>query len=524
MSGRSSGRTPSPSPVAGADAPVRAEADVQPLAVMPAAGPEGPPALPVESRIGPYRLVRVLGHGSAGQVYEVEHEKIGRRAAMKVLSPEHTARPDALRRLLAEAQAVNRINNPHIVEITDIVEGGTVLGPDRRPLPGPPVNAIVMELLEGCSLQHLMTAGQVPPERFLPIMAQACDALAAAHGAGFVHRDLKPDNIFVLEQGDTPDFVKLLDFGIAKPTAEHSTHSTVETSFVGTPAYVSPEQAASRAVDHRADLYAVGVMLYEMAAGRLPFEGDNIGEFLVKHLTVPPPRLPPELLGTKLGRYLNAVVQRCLQKDPVRRFASAGELAGILRTLARGEIPSVAGMDEYLQRSAAGAGRRVLAYGGVWLGLALVTGLALHVSGLWSSRHHTVAEPPEPFPPPATGAPATGGAPAAAAAPRAPVRDVTLVFESEPPGAEARLQGRSGLVGITPFVQSFPRSAQPLVIDVKLAGHRPRQLVVVPDEDHTLSVRLQKLGPVPRGPRPGTPARSRTQSPTKESTIDPFAK
>ena len=141
--------------------------------------------------VGSYRVLRLIGEGAVGRVFEVEHVKIGRRAAMKVLSPEHALRPLAVRRLFAEAQAVNRINHPHIVEITDVVDA------DR---PGG-ASGVVMELLEGQSLaQLLIKEGPVPPERFIPILIQVADALSAAHAAGFVHRDLKPENIFLTER------------------------------------------------------------------------------------------------------------------------------------------------------------------------------------------------------------------------------------------------------------------------------------------------------------------------------------
>ena len=160
--------------------------------------------------VGSYRVLRLIGEGAVGRVFEVEHVKIGRRAAMKVLSPEHALRPLAVRRLFAEAQAVNRINDPHIVEITDVVDA------DR---PGG-ASGVVMELLEGQSLAHLLIKeGPVPPERFIPILIQVADALSAAHAAGFVHRDLKPENIFLTERHGETDYVKLLDFGLAKSLA-----------------------------------------------------------------------------------------------------------------------------------------------------------------------------------------------------------------------------------------------------------------------------------------------------------------
>src|SRR5215831_11291089 len=210
-----------------------------------------PPEPRVGNKIGPYRLVKLLGEGSSGRVFEVEHTKIGRRAAMKTLAVEHAARPGAVKRLFTEALAVNRINNPHIVEVTDLVENGEhhLVQGGRESLSSLKVNALVMELLEGQSLAQAMVGeGPMPPERFLPILAQVSEALAAAHAAGFVHRDLKPDNIFLIERGGRPDFVKLLDFGLTKtlhgalaPAGAPDLHTmvTLDGMFVGTPAYAS---------------------------------------------------------------------------------------------------------------------------------------------------------------------------------------------------------------------------------------------------------------------------------------------
>ena len=283
--------------------------------------------------IGSYRVLRLIGEGAVGHVFEVEHIKIGRRAAMKVLSPEHALRPMALRRLFAEAQAVNRINHPHIVEITDVVDAERPGG----------ASGVVMELLEGQSLAHLLIKeGPSPPERFIPILTQVADALSAAHAAGFVHRDLKPENIFITARDGVRDYVKLLDFGLAKSlVVEESTvlpdsasgalagraHRTIEGTFLGTPAYASPEQAAGKPVDHRTDLYAFGVILYELLCGRLPFEGENLGEYLVKHLTVMPPPVPDVIVQSELGAGLAEVAMRCLKKNPAQRYASATESA-----------------------------------------------------------------------------------------------------------------------------------------------------------------------------------------------------
>src|SRR5215831_2370847 len=224
---------------------------------MPGAGERADPPEAAEPRvghkIGPYRLVKLLGQGTSGRVFEVEHVKIGRRAAMKTLTGDRANNPAALKRLFTEALAVNRISNPHIVEVTDIVEKGEhhLVQNGRESVSSLHVNALVMELLEGQWLQQAMVGeGPMSPERFLPILAQVAEALAAAHAAGFIHRDLKPDNIFLADRGGRPDFVKLLDFGLTKVIGGHPAvggagtpvsiqgQATLDGTFVGTPAYI----------------------------------------------------------------------------------------------------------------------------------------------------------------------------------------------------------------------------------------------------------------------------------------------
>ena len=349
----------------------------------------------VGDRIGAYRLVRLLGAGASGPVFEVMHEKLGRRAAMKTLAAEHAAHPGAIKRLFAEALAVNRINHPHIVEITDLVEAGEhQLAPGGAGTLSSPVNAIVMELLEGESLGQAMTSdGPLDPERFLPVMAQVCQALAAAHEAGFVHRDLKPDNVFLADRGRDEDFVKLLDFGLTKPTRAEPSLSdtplfaTMDGTFVGTPGYVSPEQASGRPVDHRSDIYAVGVTLFELICGHLPFEAASVGELLIHHVSTPPPHLPDDVRATKLGAMLDAIIQRCLEKDPDLRFPSASQLARLFDELARGGDATFTGASSYLGAWAPPPPRppsRDLARAalGLGIGLLLALGVALFAGHL----------------------------------------------------------------------------------------------------------------------------------------------
>lgn len=523
-------------------------------------------------RIGPYRLIRLVGHGSTGQVFEAVHERVGRRAALKILHPEQAERPEAVRRLFYEALAVNRINNPHIVEVTDLVERaeGAASGESPRPY------AIVMELLDGQSLSEVMAReGPLPPERFLPILAQVCEALAAAHAAGFIHRDLKPDNIFLVRRHDGREFVKLLDFGLAKRVkvcvddsiAQQLGLATQDGAFLGTPAYVSPEQAAGRPIDHRTDLYSVGVVLYELISGRLPFSGGSLGDFLLQHLTRAPAPLPPEVECTTLGRTLAAVSLRCMAKEPDGRFSSAAELAELFSTLATGASVELTSMRLRTWPSARRAFSRRAVTVGAGLAAGMVLWLAVHaIRGAWASRRtaedaslvagpsaraagdHAVApgavtrarsaaRTPAEAGPRVASAADTGAAVAssgaaevqrnAAAKPAGAGADidaragwVTVTFRSSPSGAAVRRLADGELIGITPFRQSFAESTQPLDLEVRHAGYRRTTVRVRPARTRVVDVALDRADAPPSN-TPSPPARPRR--PEREATINPFS-
>jgi serine/threonine-protein kinase len=466
------------------------------LAAEPAAG--AGPAPHLGERIGPYQLVRLIGEGTGGRVYEVVHEKLERRAALKLLDAAHAARPSARARFFAEALSINRINHPHIVEVTDIVETDDHAG-------------LVMELLEGLSLGAAMREEPLPPERFLPILAQVCEALAAAHAAGFVHRDLKPENVFLCERHGVADFVKLLDFGLAAPLptrtpsgvrAAESSSSGVRRAFVGTPAYASPEQASGAPVDHTTDLYAVGVMLYELACGRLPFEGWSAGELLIQHLGAPVPRLPAEIVATPLGRALDAIVQGCMAKEPLDRFSSAAELASKLAALGRGERVAIVTPATPLGRPRR---LRTVALAVVGALGALALGSVLIERGLSRATAPTRAS-------------------AAPALQRSAPSFVTLTFESEPAGAEVRLFSTGGatstLLGVTPFRHAFPRSETLVSVELAHVGYAPVRLQVPATAPRTVSATLAPL----RSPRPSSRAHHSRRGGHlgSEKTIDPF--
>jgi len=270
--------------------------------------------------LGSYKLLEVIGRGGMGRVYRAEHVRLGRQVALKLLKPEYAVKRDAVARFFQEAKAVNKIRHRNIVEVTDYVEldDGTTF--------------IIMELLEGASLgKALRVGGPMEVGRLLAILIQTCDALEAAHAVGIVHRDLKPDNIFLIEE-DVGEVAKLLDFGVAKLLAGDDDSSadmgwqTAAGSVVGTPAYMSPEQAGGLDVDGRSDVYSLGAIMYELFCGQPLFRGRSFGDFVVKHMSEPvlPPRDTPG--GAAMAPELEQIILRCLQKKPADRYASAGEL------------------------------------------------------------------------------------------------------------------------------------------------------------------------------------------------------
>jgi serine/threonine protein kinase len=277
---------------------------------------------------GSYRLLEQIGEGGMGRVFTAEHTRLGRQVAVKVLRSEYAGNTEAVRRFFAEARAVNRINHENIIEVSDFVENN-----DGR-------SYYVMELLKGVDLRKLEDReGMLPMPRALGIAIQIASGLSAAHQAGIVHRDLKPDNVFLTERGARKDFVKLLDFGVAKLMNRGDEITTFDTKagvVIGTPDYMSPEQAAGKQIDERADIYSLGVILFEMVAGRRPFHADSFGELLIKHMTVPAPR-PSTIrrVPQPVPRALEELILACLAKEPADRPKDMQEVERRLREAAR---------------------------------------------------------------------------------------------------------------------------------------------------------------------------------------------
>ncbi|MBK7858614.1 MAG: serine/threonine protein kinase [Archangiaceae bacterium] len=272
--------------------------------------------------LGPYELKELLGEGGMGQVWLAEHKKLERKVAIKLLKPELVRVESQVQRFFDEARAVNKVNHPHIVEITDFVEErdmGRVW--------------CVMEYLKGNTLKVLGREQTLSIARSVNIVRQVADALDAAHAVGVVHRDIKPDNIFLVDGKGNPDFVKVLDFGVAKLRAEHSAEGHTDTGeIVGTPAYMSPEQALGQEVDRRSDLYSLGTLLYVLLAGRFPFDGVTAGQLVANIVARQPLPLPQVARsGEVIDDALDRVVMKCLEKSPSRRYPDMRALAEALQ-------------------------------------------------------------------------------------------------------------------------------------------------------------------------------------------------
>jgi len=327
----------------------------------------------IGTSLGHYRVLDTLGKGGMGEVYLAEDTSLDRRVALKVLAPSLSADADRRERFAREAKAIAALNHPNIVTVHSVEHVGDV-------------HFLTMELVDGRTLGELIPAAGLPLDRLLGFAIPLADAVAAAHDRGITHRDLKPANVMVTTDGR----LKVLDFGLAKlaaapgplgsdETALGSSPLTGEGRIVGTVSYMSPEQAEGKAVDHRSDIFSLGVMLYELATGARPFTGDTSLSVL-SSIVKDTPR-PVTDLNPRVPRELGRVIRRCLVKDPEQRFQSAkdlrNELQELLRDIASGELDAPAALAAVLPK------RRARFRLAMWIaaGAVVVTIAALVVSG-----------------------------------------------------------------------------------------------------------------------------------------------
>lgn len=279
-----------------------------------------------------YRIISKLGEGGMGSVYAAEHILLKKGVAIKVLRYDLARKDDVVRRFQNEAIAASRIGHENIIEVTDF--GKT---PDGSVY-------FVMEHLNGAALADIIQkSGSIPQKRAIPILLQITRALSIAHSQGIIHRDLKPENIVLIDKPDRKDFVKILDFGISKvlDTSDRAEKLTAMGMIVGTPEYMSPEQAAGISVDKRTDIYSLGVIMYEMLTGRLPFLADNAIRILMMHQTEKPTK--PRDINPEIHLSFEQIILKCMEKRPEDRFQDMSEitqaLTQIFSTAARAAEP-----------------------------------------------------------------------------------------------------------------------------------------------------------------------------------------
>lgn len=423
----------------------------------------------IGQRIGKYRMVRLLGEGGMGQVFEAVHEEIGRRAAIKVLRPELCAQDDLAVRLFREAQAVNRICHPGLLSIFEFGR-----------LPGG-ATYLMMEYLAGESLRARMARmGRMGPGG-LCLVRQVASAMVAAHEATVIHRDLKPDNIMIVPDPEAPggERAKVLDFGIAKfagePYQDGSAYPHTKTgAILGTPLYMAPEQCRGLpGVGGQADVYSLGIILYEVLTGRPPFVSEAIGAVMAMHLCDPVRPLREVDPTTPAG--LSSLVHAMLAKEPADRPTMA-QVATALREMEPApNVPSVPGCGE----------QRVPPQGRpLWLlPASVVLGVAIPIAVLVPGRHvpgpvpilvHPRADHQSPTPPP----------PARAAAMS------HWSVESEPLGADVIDRGTGQLLGRTPWHELRGRE-ETRSVELRLPGYAPES-VVLRRGDESQSVKLRK--------------------------------
>jgi serine/threonine-protein kinase len=481
----------------------------------------------IGEQFGNYRAIELLGEGGMGAVYLAEHPGIGRRVAVKVLHKNYTRDDQLLGRFLNEARAANAIRHPNIIEILDsgVIADGTPF--------------LVMELLEGESLgTRLRRVGPLPVATALDFAYQTASALGAAHKKGIVHRDLKPDNLYVIaDPHDTErERIKVLDFGIAKLQQGPSSDSvkTRTGTLMGTPIYMSPEQCrGTRAVDHRSDMYSLGVILFEMLVGHPPFVSEGFGELVNMHLNVAPPS--PRAFRRDIPEALDALVLKMLAKSPDDRFADMAELQAALKAsggfavrsspdLGRTQPPTTSpvtatklrettfstGVGEKLDAPPGrfGLGAKVFVAGALAaaaVGGLYVTGIIGHggerEAGGSSPAVATATALPAPHPAPAVTPPPVPVKPvtapiAAAGAGVTKTKPVTLRVTSQPDGAKVTDDASGAPLGLTPLVLTRPRGGA-LRLRLEKDGYGGSTRSVALDGDQDVALTLERTRPKP---------------------------
>ena len=467
--------------------------------------------------LGRYAVTRKIGQGGMGAVYEATHTLIGKRVAVKVLLDKYARKEQVVARLEQEARLASAIGHEHIIDITDF--GHT---DDGRTF-------VVMEFLEGESLGELLNReGPLPEARIVDIARQVASALGAAHAKGIVHRDVKPDNVFLLRRKDK-DFVKVVDFGISKSlrssdVGEDDSPRLTQTGMVlGTPLYMSPEQArGDEELDARIDIYALGVIMYELATGHVPFTGTNYLAIISQVLNDPPK--PPRALRPDLSDELENVILKALAKDREDRYQNTAEIVADLQVLADDPTHSTqrARVTGPRRRSARRGALRIAIWVAVICAIiaAVVVTVTLTMGGGGRKAPAQVAVD--------AGVVAVV-VDAAPEVPRPAVETVKVTIETNPPGAWLSEGGRD--YGAAPQTIELPMSDETVNVVASLEGYDDRECNVRPavDKGKTITCKLVKTkkGQAPkvikRGPRGGGSGSSTGSGAGTGSTVDDTA-
>jgi len=442
-----------------------------------------------------------------GVVYLAQHPVIGRKVAIKLLHAVLARDPDIVARFFNEARAIHMIAHENIVEILDF--GQTT---DGQPY-------FIMEYLTGESLSDAIGRGAMVPELVEAIAVQMCRALTAAHSKGIVHRDLKPHNVQLVTKADGALQVKILDFGVAKILASPDGEQSVKTrtgSLMGTPLYMSPEQCKGAGLlDHRTDIYSLGVILFEMISGRPPFTAEGVGELFAKHMLEDPPLVTE--FAPNAPPAMAAAIMKALAKEPDARFASMDEFRKAIVGEIKVAIPAASGRgalrfsntqaqtmsprasttlssaSSEIDESFDLAPRRRRLMFGVLGGGVLAAALAYFVF----FKDKTSVDDPKPVVATTTTAP-----PIAPPTPIAPKKTVTIRFEADPPGAHVFRKKDNSDMGVVPVELQLARDAAKAGPDgvtyvLRLPGYRERLLVTDVATDRTIHVSLEKVPATP---------------------------
>jgi serine/threonine-protein kinase len=474
-------------------------------------------ALPpgVGKKLGAYQLICLLGEGGMGNIYIARHTSLGRYVAIKTLRPELANRRDNVARFFQEAHTINALKHPNIVESLDLVEDVT----DGA--------YCVLELLKGPDLKTRLARGPLPIVSAIRIALQLADALGKVHAIGVVHRDLKPENLILIERDGRDDFVKLIDFGIAQIGHQ-------EAGVFGTAAYMAPEQGVrGAAVDRRADIYSLGVILFEMVCGRHPFPSETDSAYLIAHADTSVPR--PSKLNRKCPPALEAVILKCMEKSPEARFASVDQVSAALRMVDPRETSgSRAGVIAGAMLLAAAAGTAAFLLVPKYLANKSVAAPSTQVIAGPAPAQAPSVEAPASRPPVVDKAPAE----AAAHAPPAPPQEAQPAFVdigvvSSPDGVSVYRAGETVALGVTPFTVPLPRSAKAVEMRFEKAGFETKTLEVPVEASLQIEVTLAKqpraVARPPSGkarktaPRVGTDKATTKKSVQREGVMDPFA-